>query len=214
MSITLTPYESGSDQLWLATREDVKLRIGIASTDTEHDDLLASILAGVSRMIESYCGRPLIQTPTDVTEYYTGCGRYLQLRRYPIIAITEIKEALDYDWDAATAMVADADYRLVADGHKGVLFRLYSTWSNLPDAVRVVYRGGYCPADATPAEGEHAVPSDLREAAIILAVHWFQHRHDLGLVNVSCLGGAAAHATKQLKAMAEELIEPHRRISL
>lgn len=193
---------------------DIKLRLGIATDDTEHDALLASIIAGVTGMIEDYCGRPLIQTAADVTEYYTGCGRYLQVNRYPIIAITEIKEALDYDWDAATAMVADSDYRLVADGHKGVLYRLWSTWSNLPDAVRVVYRGGYCPAGSTPAEGEHAVAPGLQEAAIILAVHWFQHRHDLGLVNVSFLGGAAAHASKQLKAMAEELIEPHRRVSL
>jgi hypothetical protein len=172
----------------LCTLSDVRNRRGI--TTTEHDTVITQIIEAVQVAFEQHCGRSLIQNDSDVTEYYTGQGQYLQVNRYPIISITSIKEATDYDFTNATALVADDDYRLIALGKKGILYSLLGSWDSEPDSVQIVYRGGYCGADLTPDTGETAVPADLREAAILQSVWIFQRKDDMGLLNISGVGGS------------------------
>lgn len=188
MTWELTPVTSSD--AWLCTTDDVKNRRGI--TGTESDTVIETIIAAVQAAFEGYCGRYLIQTAADVTENYTGQGLYLRLKRYPIISITSIKDASDYDFDNAEAWVADEDYRIVANGTKGILYTLLGYWDEVPDSIQVIYRGGYCPAGSSPGVGETAVPDDLREAAILQAVYNFQRKDDLGLQTVSGTGGSIA----------------------
>jgi hypothetical protein len=172
----------------LITLAEFKDRLGEAST--EYDAKLTLIIASITAQFEAFCGRGLIVTAAAVTEYYTGRCEMLQLRRYPVVSITSIKEAWDYDFANATALVADTDYRLIGGGDKGLLLRMYGDWCHQPDGVQAVYRGGYTAAGTTPGTGETAVPADLTEAALEQGLYLSQRKgRDIGLSGQSFAGG-------------------------
>ncbi len=172
----------------LCTLIDVKNRLG--ETGTDHDATLARLILGLTAICEGYVNRPLILNTADATEYYAACGELLQLTRYPVVAITSIKQAVDYNFDDADALVADEGYRLINNGVTGIVRGIYGTWFDTPDGIEVIYRGGYCIAGRTPGEGETAMPADLREAAIEQVTFLFKRRDDLGLSAVGFEGGS------------------------
>jgi len=199
----------------LCLRQDIKDRLGIASTDTDHDDVIDQILAGFSARADQVTGRHLSRTSAAVTEYHTGRCDYLQLKRYPVESITSVKEAWDYDFTNATALTADTDYRLLGGGDKGLLVRLYGDWCGQPDGVQVVYTGGYAEPDAELGSGQTALPADLREAAIQQCSFIFKRRDDIGLEGVSFDGGSFSKfsALKLLPEVAA-VLETYKRIVL
>jgi hypothetical protein len=197
----------------LCTLDDCKTRRGLTNTDS--DTLLARIIMGVHSAFESYCRRPLLLSAAAVTEYYTGQGRHLQLARYPIAAITSIKEAADFNFTAATALVADEDYRVISSGTKGVLRSMLGSWDPNPDAIQVVYRGGFVAAGDAAGTGETALPDDLREAAIEQAVFLFQRKDDMGLVAVSGVGGSInKQVDMNLLPQVRQILDNYRKPSL
>jgi len=98
----------------ICTLADVKGRL--VDSGTVNDIVINTIISGLTVLFETHCERSLLLNAADATEYYTGRGSYLQLRRYPIVSITSITESLTYDFDGATAMIANEDYRLVNMG--------------------------------------------------------------------------------------------------
>jgi hypothetical protein len=196
----------------LCTLDDIKTRLGIGS---EFDAMLTRLIDSFAAIAKTYTGRTLIAPAADATEYYTGLGQFLQVMAYPIIAVTSIKEAADYDYTNAEALTANTDYRLVNGGLKGVLYRTWGNWLDLPDAVQITYRGGYCAAGVTPSTGEHELPADLREAAIEQVCFIFKRRDDIGLSSNSFQGGSInVFASMDLLPMVKQILETYRRLSL
>ena len=197
----------------VCTLADVKERLGIGNTD--HDSVLSRLIAGLEGIFNNHIGRDLIVTAADVTEYYSGCGQYLQLKRYPVVEITSIKEALDYDFDSADALVANENCRLVNGGVNGIVFRCYGWWYETPDSIQVVYRGGFAAAGVTPGSGETALPDAIREAAIEQATFLFKRRDDLGLSGVSFEGGSIQKfAPVDLLPLVKKVLDDYRIPSL
>ena len=178
----------------LCTLTDVKDRLGIRAADTDYDQLINRLIASMTARFEKYChGRRFILNAADETEYFTGCGRYLQLDRYPIVSITSIKQAYDYDFTSATALTEDTDFRIVKKGkagNKGIIYKINSAWLEKEDIIQVVYKGGFCPAGQTPGAGEFALADDLREAAIVQSAFDYKRKDDLGLASISAEGGS------------------------
>jgi hypothetical protein len=197
----------------ICTLADVKERLGL--TNTGNDIAIARIISNLESVFNSYTRRTLIAPGADVTEYYTGQGNRLQLARYPVISVTSIKEALDYDFDSATALTVDSDYRLVRAGANGIIYRPYGSWPSVEDSVQAIYRGGYCPAGQAPGDGEFALPSDLREASIEQASFLFKRRDDIGLTGVSFEGGSISKfSAMDLLPMVKKILDAYRRPSL
>lgn len=197
----------------ICTLADVKDRLGLDKTD--YDQVINRIIVGMEAIFDRQTNRELIVTAADVTDYCAGMGTMLQLKRYPIVSLTSIKEALDFDFASATALVANTDYRQLTGGERGILYRMYMNWSQVPDSVQIIYRGGYCPADQTPGANEHALPGDLREAAIEQASFIFKRRDDIGLSGVGFEGGSISKfSAMKLLPMVEEILKKYRRPSL
>jgi hypothetical protein len=198
----------------ICTLSDIKVRLGIEDK-TEFDTVIKQIISSVESIFDAYTCRKLIITAADVTEYITGCGRFLQLRRYPVASITSIKETNDYDFDNADVMVANTDYRLLDAGNKGVITKLFGPWYDFPDGVQVIYRGGYVPADQTVGSGETAIPADLREAAIMQATFIFKRRDDIGLTGVSFNGGDfTKFSAMDLLPLVKDILDNYKRKTL
>jgi hypothetical protein len=166
---------------------DIKTRLGIGA---EFDTILTAIVAGTTGLFEAFCNRKLILPAANVTEYLPGGGEFIQLRCYPIVSITTLKETYgDFDFTNATALVANTDYRIVAGGMTGIIQRMYTAFPDGLDAVQAVYKGGYVASGTSPSTGETAVPADLKELAILQCCHLFKRRDDIGLSSVSAMGG-------------------------
>lgn len=211
MAVEGTP-QSGSSS-GVCTTDDVKLRLGIS--DSDYDDMIAAIVAGLTGRFDAFCGRTLLLTAADVTEYYTGLSQYLQLGRYPLISITSIKEAWDRDFDNADALTAEDDYWPMSLGKNGIIFREAIVWPRKPDSIQVIYRGGYTAAGETPGSSESALPAGIREAAIMQATMVYKRRDDIGLSAVGFDGGSMnKFQAMKLLPDVEEVLKQYRRPSL
>jgi hypothetical protein len=211
MAVTGTP-QSGSS-LGACTTDDVKTRLSIS--DSEYDVMIAAMIAGLTGRFDAFCGRTLLQPAGDVTEYYTGGSPYMQLNRYPVIAITSVKEAWDRDFDNATALTADDDYWPMNGGKNGIIHRNLVRWPVRPDSIQVIYRGGYAAAGEEPGAGEIALPPEIREAAIMQATFIFKRRDDIGLSAVGFEGGSMSKfAAMKLLPDVEKVLVQYRRPSL
>jgi len=196
----------------LCTLAELKDHLGLAVSDASHDLTLAAIAAALSPVFDRYLGRIILLTADDATDYYTGGGPNLWLRRYPVVSITSVIDDPLYAFEAADALTANTDYRLVNGGVNGVLRSLTGHWLDAPDAIAVTYRGGYCSAGSTPGEGETPLPGDIRLAAVLQAAFLFKRRDDIGLQSVSFEGGAIQKfAPLELLAAVRQLLEPYKR---
>jgi len=199
----------------ICTLSDVRDRLGIAVADTDNDTAIAQLITNLESLFNAYCNRQLILNSTDATQYYTGQGARLQLLRYPIVSVTSIKVAYDYDFDSATALTANTDYRIIAGGLTGILFRMYIPWESAEDSIQIIYKAGYCAAGQSPADDEFAMPGDLREACIEQTTFLFKRRDDIGLSSVGMDGGSfSKFAPMDLLPMVKKTLDRYRRPQL
>jgi len=197
----------------ICTLADVKERLSLSGTD--YDEAINRIISGLESVFGGFCRRTFVMNAADATEYYGGCGTLLPLKRYPVVSLTSIKEALDFDFDNATAITENTEFRKINQGNNGLLYRISMSWSQVQDSIEVIYRGGYCSAGQTPGEGEFAMPPDLREAAIEQASFIFKRRDDIGLSGVGFKGGSInKFSAMDLLPMVKEILKPYRRPSL
>jgi hypothetical protein len=197
----------------ICTLADVKDRLG--ETKTDYDITINRIILGLEAIFGNETGRDLIVNAADVTEHYTGCGPLLQVKRYPVVAVTSIKEAYDYDFASVTALIADTDYRIIGSGKSGIVHRMYAHWAQVRDTIQIIYRGGYCSAGQSPGSGEFALPDDLREAAIQQASFIFKRRDDIGLSGVGFEGGSInKFSAMTLLPMVHDVLQKYRRPGL
>jgi len=200
---------------YLCTLSDIKTRLAI--TDTSHDAQLESIRSSVSSIFDAHCKRTLLAPAADVTEYYTQASRFIQLNRWPVISITSIRIALDWDFINADALTANTDYRLMQQGKNGHLMHLYNNWygDKYPDCVEVIYKGGYCAAAVIPATGQFALPADIREAAIMQSSFIFQKRDSIAVKSTSFNGGSMdTFSPMELLPMVKEILSHYMRPQL
>jgi hypothetical protein len=204
----------------LCTVKDIKDRLGLTDEQTDHDAVIAQIIAGFTSLADRMTNRVLLATEEDVLEYYTGGTALLQVRRYPILTITSVKESETGDFDEAAALIEGDDWRLVSKGLSGVIRRLWGLWSPEIDGIQIVYRGGYAAAGAEEQEdglpdGEIAMPADLREAAIKQCSMEFQRRDDLGISGTTFEGGGFNKFTDmQMLPVVRDVLESYRRIQI
>lgn len=201
----------------VCTSADIKDRLGIPTDNTENDTTIATIVSAMAALFDTYTNRSLIVTAQAVTEHFcsNNGSQWLQLPRYPVVSITTIKEAIDYDFANVAALIANSDYRLSRSGIDGLLYRLYAAWPSVPDSVQVVYRGGYTAAGGTPGTGEIALPADLREAAILQGTFTFKRRMDIGLSGQSFDGGSINKFSEMnLLPQVREILDLYKRIVL
>ena len=173
--------------------------LGIPDADTEHDTLLAILIAGVSADLARLAGRVVnaayVFEKSTVVEYFSPPpgAAVLWLTARPVVSITEIKEASYGGFDDATALVENTDYQI----HKptGKLIRI-GQWLDGDLTVRVTYPGGYAAAGATPGVGETALPADVYLAAARQVAYTFNRRNKLGMTGAGVQGASYENYAK------------------
>jgi len=196
----------------LCTLAQLKARLGIGDEDS--DTLLTQIITGVSGQLqgEGGCGRTL-SLESDIVEYKTirePRAASIWLSRYPVVSISEIKEATYNDFDDADALTADDDFQFDPDSgevHKtGWWLRGFRT-------AKITYTGGYVLPGDVAGDGETELPDDIVEAAIEQASFAYQRRDTLGVSAQSAQGGSVtAYAQDKLLPGVRTTMRRYRRM--
>lgn len=169
-----------------------------------HDTLLNALIAAASEWIESWCGRLFKkESRTEIHNAWTD-RRLFQLRAWPIVSVTSVKSAADWDFDGTEAVDTD-DYDIDTTGGKlrfkpGILV-------TGPRSLQVVYEGGL---ETTTADIIPNHPT-LALACEQIVDGMFRRRKDLDQTTES-ISAMAAKTRKDLKVptMTKILLGPYR----
>lgn len=135
----------------LVTLDEFKVYTGIKNP--ENDDRTDSILASVSSLIKTYCGRSFVDYTSDAyEEYFDGGLDYLYLREFPILEISTVE--VSYDCGETYAELAPSGSSgYVHDRRNDRLFIAGAGQYTGINAIKVTYTGGY-----------ESIPPDLKLA--------------------------------------------------
>lgn len=148
----------------LITLEDFKTFAAL--TQSQDDERLCILINGVSQAMQQVMGRPLIYAE-DIEQLINGRGKpYIDVRRWPIIAINSIVESV-------TTLTADTDYK-----HNGSMGRIYRVdglyggelmWPAGVQNITVDYDGGF--VLGTPTGSNVELPHDITAACLKQTEH-------------------------------------------
>ncbi len=155
----------------LATLDELGTRLGVVGSG--QDDLLTGILTGVSAQLATAAGRVhagrSALTKATVTETISVRERRtsaLWLSAWPVVSITEIKEAVFGGFDDVDALVAGTDYQL--DAATGGIHRI-GWWLAGTLTVRAIYPGGYTRCDAWVSAASYVTGDVVQYAGAVYA---------------------------------------------
>lgn len=178
--------------MFLTTIDRIKQLLGLqVSTD---DELLQSLVAAESALIESYIGREVgVAVYSDIFSGNGGSSRLLRASAVQVVSKVmvdgaEITEAAD---------ITEQGYLL--DGDRILLFGYRFEWGQAN--CRIDYTAGWSVA-----------PAALSLACDELVAYRYRHRDRIGLVSKGLAGETTAFMTRDMPDHVRALINPYRRM--
>lgn len=147
------------------TCEEIKRQLQIDVTDTMYDDQIDALLPAARSWCEKYQNRAYISQKLRLALDCWPNGETIPLPRPPLQSVVTILHGEPGEtWDSGGYIVDDYSY-------VGRVVRK-TAWPNsdLPPAngIKVEYIAGY-------GDAPEAVPLTIRQAIILLCVHWFNN---------------------------------------
>ena len=145
----------------LITLDEYKERHSISST--EFDDKLTYIIAGVSQLVKSYCGRDFIDGYDKATSTftarieYTNSNGHFYTTEFPVVSVTSV----EYSEDGGTTYTPYTDF--VLDRQKDAVF-IGGEYLEAINAFKVTYTAGYA-----------KLPEDIKLACIDLVDYYYKN---------------------------------------
>ena len=189
-----------TDYAPICTYDDVRLHMpGISTTDQQW---VESMIEAFTARVEYETGRKLRRATVTETFSTVPGQRSLRVSRYPIEAVTSVKESSGGDFGDIDATDADA-YEFLSAGDKGLITMQHRPFQSGAASVQVTYTGGLLRTDSG---GATWAPPDLRTAAVRQIVYQIQRRNMLGVTGETVSGASVSILAEQ------DLLEDVRRV--
>lgn len=149
-------------------KDHLRLGSGFAD-DALQDGLIESHLRAAMAAIEGRIGKMLFRRRFQwVLEAWREDEQAL-----PVAPVTGIVSVTLVDVAGGTVVVPASSYRLITDLHRPRLAGKGTALPSIPNdgTVRIVFDAGFGPAWTD-------LPVDLRQAVLLLAGEYYEHRHD------------------------------------
>ncbi|MFE3835579.1 head-tail connector protein [Pseudogemmobacter sonorensis] len=170
-----------------ALKEHLRMGSGFAMAP-DQDGLLEAYLRAAMAAIEGRIGKALIERRFRlVLEYWRGGSE----QPLPLAPVGAIEEVVLVDAGGVESVVAPSRYRLVRDLHRPKLAGMATVLGGaLPDLppggrVEIGFEAGFGP-------GWDDLPADLRQAVLLLAAEYYEHRHEDAAAQAGLPRGVAA----------------------
>lgn len=166
-----------------ALKEHLRLGTGFAMAP-DQDELLQSYLRAALAVIEQRTGKALFERGFHLVLARWRDGAEQALPLAPVARIDEVR-LVDAAGDART--VSPTLYRLVRDGHRPRIAGRGGMLPTIPTdgQVEITFDAGFGPA-------WDDIPADLRQAVLLLAAEYYEHRHDDAASRAGLPHGVAA----------------------
>ncbi len=156
-----------------AFKAHLRMGSGFGLDDDLQDEVLRSFLRAAMAAIEARTDKALLARTVGLTVSEWADPRAQALPVAPVLAVTRVATVTRAGDETD---VSPQSYWLERDGHTP---RLRPTGVSLPrvatgGAVRVEFTAGFGPAWTD-------VPSDMQQAVMMLAAHYYEYRHDTAL---------------------------------
>jgi uncharacterized phiE125 gp8 family phage protein len=151
-------------------KDHLRLGSGFAD-DGLQDALIETYLRAAMAAIEGRIGKMLFQRRF---QWVLDCWRDHE-QALPVAPVSGIVSVTLVDAEGGTVVVPGGSYRLIPDLHRPRLAGKGTSLPTLPSegSVKVVFDAGFGPAWTD-------IPVDLRQAVLLLAGEFYEHRHDDG----------------------------------
>lgn len=197
----------------LTTLDDLRARLIIS--DDESSAELEDLIDCASHQIEAFLGRNLLRTTyTEYLDTFPGL-QTVQVRGFPITAITSIKEDVMHVFGSGT-VIAATSYWYGASGDNAGLIHFasgtivgnpYLCSGYSPAALQVVYTGGM----AASTSALKAAYPDVAEAALRQAAFLWNTKRHIGALGVTAAGGSVQwQSDGALLKEVRDMLEPYR----
>lgn len=154
-----------------ALKDQLRLGTGFAEVP-DGDAYLRGLIRAALAAVEARTGKALIARTFRLT---VETWRRADAQPLPVAPVAAVIELRLRDREGAETVVDPARWRLVPDAHRP---RIAATGAALP----AVPTGGQAVVRFTAGFGSDwaAVPVDLRQAVLMLAAHYYEHRQGAG----------------------------------
>jgi len=150
------------------------LRLGTGFSDGDiQDPVLESFLRAALAAIEGRTGKVLLERNFS---WVLSGWRDAQGQALPVAPVNEILSLTLRDRNDESEIVPPGHYRLERDAHRPVLRPVGSFLPSIASGsvAEIVFRAGYGAAWSD-------LPPDLAQAVLMLAAHYYEYRHEMGL---------------------------------
>ncbi len=191
-----------------ATLAQVKAAMRIPTADTVDDALIETAIESASRQIDGHCQRRFYAT--SATRIYTPNDSYIT-EIDDLVTLTSIKTQTDIDGTFDTTWKT-TDYQLEPlNGMAGGLNVSYTQIRAVGDFLFPVY-GGEATVQVTGTFGWASVPSEIKQACIILSQRQYK-RYDSPL-GVAGIGEIGVIRVSRIDPDVASILAPYRRIRM
>lgn len=192
----------------IATLDDLKTWLAIASSEVSIDENLQTLLDGVDQAFRDFMGRELlISRRIETVSRTRRFQRRLTLRNAPITSVVSVNADLARTFGAST-VIASSTY--VVFGDQGVI--VFD--DDLPEGagvVRVTYDAGLA-SDATDFQSKYP---RLHQLALQQAQYEYQRRNSAGASSDVAQGASKVWTGQvQLLNVVKDALSPYRRVRL
>jgi uncharacterized phiE125 gp8 family phage protein len=153
-----------------ALRDHLRLGSGFAD-DALQNGVLEECLRGAMAAVEARTGKALI---ARVWRWTVTAWRDLGRQVLPVAPVSAVTAFAIRDMNGVVTPVAAERWRLEPDLHRPTLISTGLVFPTIPvgGAAEITFTGGFAPTWS-------GVPADLRQAVMLLAAHYYEHRHEV-----------------------------------
>lgn len=201
------PYPAGA-ATDLCTLSEVRERRGTRPNDVDQDPLVQRVIASVSAAITEEYEREFTPTAaaTRTFEHDPADNGLLSVTPFDLRTITQLRVDVDA---ASPTTLTSGDYRL---GPRPSKHGTYNTLRFRPTMIFTSTIWGITLVEITGAWGFAAIPDNVREAAIVSAVH--NLRTSVGQYSIADgAGGETRYERAEIPQAAHDILAPFRRMA-
>lgn len=172
------------------TLAEAKKQVELATEYTAHDEHLLRLVTAARQYAEEYTGRAFVTQTWDFTldKWPMAKGDHtIWMPKAPLQSVTYVKY---YDGDGVQQTWNSSNYVVRSNRQPGGVSLAYDAkWPTIryqPDSIVVRFVAGY--------GARASIPEALKAAMLLLVAHWFEHREEVNIGNITNVMPMAAQS--------------------